>query len=407
MPTSRVPRSLGELLVEGGWVTRAELERASRSQASIGGTLGTCLLETGAVGETALTRALASVHGVEPVDAFDLRDVSPEIAATVPARLAVRHCAVPFRRSARQVDLAMAEPSDIAAVDEIAFAAGCRVKVFAAPEARVRQAIQHLYGEGMPTRFAALVDWLDRQREAGRAAATRTAAEPVAAASPEAPEPDGERRPPARVPPQPPAELRPAGGPPPAPGPAPRRRASTVTLSPEERTRLFAREEETWAERLDAARDRDEVGRVLLAALGDLFDRVVLFGVRRGAATGWMAAGPGITNGGVASFELPFDRPSVLLNLYGGSAIHVGPLPPMPAHRALVDLLGGDPPRECVLLPLRIGGRLVAAVYGDRREEPLGRIDLGALRALTARAENALVRAILLKRQGPIGPSVG
>ena len=406
-------RSLGELLVEGGWVTQAELEHASRAQASMGGTLGTCLLELGSVGEAELTRALAAVHGVEPAEAADLRDVPPDTAAAVPARLALKHCAVPFRRSARRVDLAMAEPSDVGAVDEIAFAAGSKVRVFAAPEARVRQAIQRLYGQPMPTRIAALADRLDRQRAPARGP-RRPAAEaaPEVAAPPVPGPPGAPPRPSERVldvaatsAPHPERQPEPAV-PPPLPLP-PRRRPTSVALSPEERSRLFARDEETWSERLDAARDRDEVGRVLLAALGEVFDRVVLFGVRRRAASGWMAAGPGVVQGGVDDFELPFDRPSVLLNLHGGSGIHVGPLPPMPAHRGLVELLGGEPPRECVVLPLRIGGRLVAAAYGDCLDEPLGRIDLGGLRALTARAANALERAILLKRQGHIGPSVG
>jgi len=399
-------RSLGELLVAGGWVTRAELERASRAQASIGGSLGTCLLELGAVGETALTRALGQAYGVDTVDVHDLRGAAPESADAVPAKLAVRHCAVPFRKRARQVDLAMADPADIAAVDEIAFAAGCKVRVHAAPEARVRQAIQRLYGEPMPTRLAALADQLDRQRQsAGPAAAPPSPSPPAAATPPPAAASSAADAGPPSAGPSAEPERPPAAQA--SPAAPPRRRPTSVTLSAEERSRLFAREEETWAERLDDARERDEVGRVLLAALGDLFDRVVLFGVRRGAATGWMAAGPGIARDAVSSFELPFDRPSVLLNLNGGSEIHIGPLPPMPAHRPLVELLGGDPPRECVLLPVRIGGRLVAAVYGDRREEPLGRLDLAALRGLTGRAAAALERAILLKRQGHIGPSVG
>ncbi|HEX2254365.1 MAG TPA: GAF domain-containing protein [Thermoanaerobaculia bacterium] len=197
-----------------------------------------------------------------------------------------------------------------------------------------------------------------------------------------------------------------------------------VTLSDEERAALFgaaqagvvasaALEEpaevgfDQAVERLEGAADRDEVGQLLLAFFGHHFDRVVLLGVRREATTGWLATGEGLDRRRLETLSIPFDRPSIFLNLRQGSAFHLGPLPPLPAHRPLVALLGGDQPRECLLLPVRLGGRLVAALYADRGGDRLAGLDLESLRRLTELAGAALERAILLKRREKSGSAGG
>ena len=101
----------------------------------------------------------------------------------------------------------------------------------------------------------------------------------------------------------------------------------------------------------------------------------------------------------VGGLAIPLAQPSIFLNLRQGSAFHLGPLPPLPAHRPLVAVLGGESPGECLVLPVRLGDRMVMAVYCDRHGNPLGGIDLEALRSLTDAVARALERCILLKRQ--------
>ncbi|HEX2163502.1 MAG TPA: GAF domain-containing protein, partial [Thermoanaerobaculia bacterium] len=179
----------------------------------------------------------------------------------------------------------------------------------------------------------------------------------------------------------------------PTPAPAPPRRDPTTLASA--------------VAQLDAAVERDEVGRTLLAYLRQLFDRVALFAVRRDGVHGWMGAGDGLDRERLADVAIPFDRPSIFLNLRQGSPLHIGPLPPMPAHRPLVAALGVDPPGPCVCLPVRLGERLAAVIYGDRDGAPVAALDLDALRHLADRAAAALERCISLKRQAHSGPAAG
>ncbi len=403
---------LGELLLERGWITRADLARALKTQQVLGGRLGTCLLEIEALSEELLDKALAEVHGVDAVGVEDLRHIDAETLALVPRRLAVRHRSVPVRSLGGRLELAMDDPGDLDRRDEIAFASSRRVHPLAANEARILEALERYYDEPCPGRYARLLDQLNRRRylwneaEGANAAATLFPEAPDLAPPPlpdDAPRPAAVRRPAPR-PRQRSVELSEAerqalygGRPEPPPPPAPS--AAPPAVAPES----FAAAEERLAQ-LD---ERDEVGRFLLAFLRRFFDRVVLFAVRRDGVHGWMAAGEGLAAAQPARVAVPFDRPSIFLNLERGSVFHLGPLPPLPAHGDLVDLLGGDVPAECLLLPVRLGDRMVVVIYGDRGGKRLTGVDLEALRRLAQCVTAALERCISLKRQAQSGTSAG
>lgn len=432
-------RRLGEILLEHGWITREDLARALKSQQIVGGRLGTCLLEGDSISEELLARALAEQLGVDPAPIDDLRHPDPAAIALLPKRLAVRCRAIPLRATASRLDLATSEPGNLGCHDEIAFATSRRVVVAVAGEARIVEALHRHYGEAAPGRFVGLVDRLNRQRAelANGAAAvaptpppapakaatprSSTAAAPAPAASAGGrPAPLGGGPPAPRRPPRPGAvtlsdtersALLGAGGAapatitPPAPGPARPGPAPTAAPAPAHRepTSLAAA-----TALLDEATERDEIGRVLLAFLRQFFDRVLLLAVRSDGVHGWLGAGDGVDRERLEDLAIPFDRPSVFLNLRHGSPLHLGPLPPMPAHRPLLAALGGgDPPGPCLLLPVRLGERLAAVIYCDREGAPVGGVDLDGLRRLTEQASIALERRISLKRKAHSGPAAG
>ena len=189
----------------------------------------------------------------------------------------------------------------------------------------------------------------------------------------------------------------PASSPPPRP--------TAVVLSRQERAALYGGRAPTpltyeEAEKgLAEVSDRDEAARLLVDFLRQELERVILFAVRRDATTGWTGDGDDLTEERIAALRIPLDQPSLFLNLRQGSAFHLGTLPALPAHRPLVSLLGGEAPEECLLLPVRIGERMVAAIYCDRGGAHLGEIDLEALRHLADSFAHTLERCILLKRQ--------
>jgi len=424
-------RKLGEHLLELGWLQRGDLLRAMNHQRQVGGRLGTCLLEMGVVSEPELLHALGVQHGIEPVEVDALREVPEEVRALLPAKLAVRCRAVPVQATASKVHVALLDPGDLASQDELSFAIGRRLVLRAVSEVRLCEALERYYGEPCGARIARILDRLNRQHylwseapaEAGPEPPGRPAAGGAEMAPPPLPRPDFGGRfgaPPRRAPAAagaaappapparreaaaPPAPAAPAAEPPVSPARPPR--PTAVTLSETERASLYgghAPAPLTYADaevRLAEIGDRDEAARLLVGFLRQEFDRVLLFAVRRDATHGWTGDGDGLSAERIAAVAIPFTRPSIFLNLRQGSAFHLGPLPGLPAHRPLVALLGGETPEECLLLPVRIGERMVAALWCDRAGDHLGNIDLEALRRLVDSFAHTLERCILLKRQ--------
>ena len=202
-----------------------------------------------------------------------------------------------------------------------------------------------------------------------------------------------------------------------APEPKPAR-PRFLSLTPEERAALGvagvpgAEERiplpppETLEQALDAlaeVHDREEVADVLLSLLGARYRRAALFQATRDRVTGWRAVGAGVDANAFSRFSVGFDRPSLFLNLRGGSGLHLGPLPPMPAHRELATAWGGELPRECVLLPVRLRDRLVAMIYADRAESGPAGFHLEELKRLTDATVAAFERCILYKKQAVRG----
>src|SRR3954447_24642243 len=478
---------LGQLLVARGWITVQQLTRALKNQNVAGGRLGTCLLEMDALGEELLLKGLSEQLGVPAADADELRGIPDEVLALVPEKLARRLHAVPFRVEGGRLDLALMDPRNLAAQDEIAFASGRRVKVFVADEIRILEALEKYYHEECPSRFGLVLDRLNRARflwnkpadnappHSGEELLTPIdhpfAPPPKIGLAPDLPPPVSRPvapvnpdlfsaavlfppKPPAVAPgpepppvaPPPPVPVAPAVAarsspsktvtvptpkvaaaaamaapavspePPPVPAPPPPPpkplRSQSVSLTPEERDELGALGyvEPAGADRslpapttlaeaeeeLARATDLEEVARLVLGFLGRDHRRAALFQVSRERVTGWRIHGTRIDREALAAYSIGFDQPSLFLNLRHSDGIYLGPLPPMPAHRQLARTWGGDLPRDCVLLPVRIKDRLVMVIYADGATR--GPIDLSQMQRLTAAATAAVERCILQKK---------
>lgn len=451
---------LGQLLVARGWITVQQLTRALQNQNVVGGRLGTCLIEMDALSEETLLKGLSEQLGVPAAELDDLRMIPEEVRDLIPEKLARRCRTVPFQVLGGRLDVAMMDPRNLSAQDEIAFASGKRLKVHVSHEVRIFEALEKYYNEELPSRFGLLLDRLNRARylwkgnrpdparaepapeESGlygpsprlvappplpdldlpptpaprpRVAVPAALAKPAAAALVQ---PAPEVRPAPR--PAPPA-ARPAAAPPvqpaapaaaaPEPPPAPVRPVS-VALTPEERAALGTGRQkgrpappspESLAEveeAFQATHDTEDVAVTLIAFLSRTFRRVALFQVARDRVTAWMANGADIDQEAFQRFSIGFDQPSLFLNLRNGSGLHLGPLPPMPAHRELAQTWGGELPRDCVMLPIRLRDRLVSVVYADGTSKGVGGIDLSQLQRLTASTTAAFERCILNKKRG-------
>lgn len=140
---AQVPR-LGDLLLALGATTPAQLRAAVDNQVIFGGRLGTNLLEIGGVTEEALAQALSQRHGV-PVAHGDVT-VDPAVLALLRPELVDRLEVIPRRLDGKRLEVLVADPTDLAKLDEVAFATGKQVRPVVVPEARLWALLQRHYG---------------------------------------------------------------------------------------------------------------------------------------------------------------------------------------------------------------------------------------------------------------------
>ncbi len=135
---------LGQKLLNARLVDEGTLHKAQQHQKSMGGTLTGNLVKIGAISEEQLLQFLSQYYHVP---AADLRSTEPDPACIrlIPAELATKFMALPLKRNGRKLIVAMANPSNIFALDDIKFLTGCDVEGWVATEAAVKKAIDRHY----------------------------------------------------------------------------------------------------------------------------------------------------------------------------------------------------------------------------------------------------------------------
>ncbi|MEM9518304.1 MAG: ATPase, T2SS/T4P/T4SS family [Actinomycetota bacterium] len=134
-------RRLGEILVDLGLVTELQVERALADGKETGRMLGDVLLEDGLITGQDLLRALAAQFGVEFVDLDDVQ-IDAELVRRVPDQIARGHRAVPYAVSEDTILVAMANPIDVVAVDDIRHLLQAPVKPVMADFAQIEATIE-------------------------------------------------------------------------------------------------------------------------------------------------------------------------------------------------------------------------------------------------------------------------
>ena len=135
---------LGSLLVKNGDITKEQLEEALKLQEGSGERLGAVLQKHGFITERQLIDTLMSQLGVEFVD-LNTYAIPPEMAQLLPKNLAKKHMVVPVKATRSEVWLAMADPLNFMAVEEVGAATRRRVVPVIAASAAVERAVRNLY----------------------------------------------------------------------------------------------------------------------------------------------------------------------------------------------------------------------------------------------------------------------
>ena len=136
---------LGELLLRERRVTPTQLQEALTYQRSNGGRLGSSLVKLGFLTEDDISKLLSRQYGVPAVD---LKAVSFDqtLLRLIPAETAAKYNVIPVSKSGNTLTLAMTDPTNVFAMDDIKFRTGLNVEPVIGAETAIQEAVNHYYG---------------------------------------------------------------------------------------------------------------------------------------------------------------------------------------------------------------------------------------------------------------------
>jgi type IV pilus assembly protein PilB len=140
-----MPVKLGELLLKENMVTPQQLQEALSHQKMNGGKLGKAFVSLGYVRDEEITSLLSRQYGVPSIN-LDHFEVDPAIIKIIPAETSRKYQILPLSRSGATLTIAMADPTNVFAMDDIKFMTGYNVEPVVASETSLEEAIDKYYG---------------------------------------------------------------------------------------------------------------------------------------------------------------------------------------------------------------------------------------------------------------------
>jgi type IV pilus assembly protein PilB len=137
-------RRLGDLLVAEGLITDAQLKQALGDQKGKTDKLGSILVKLGFITEEQLIGFLSRQYGI-PSITLNKVEIDPETLRLVPTTIALKYEVLPVKRIGGTLTLAMADPTNVFALDDIAFMTNLQILPVVAPQAAIRKGIERYY----------------------------------------------------------------------------------------------------------------------------------------------------------------------------------------------------------------------------------------------------------------------
>jgi type IV pilus assembly protein PilB len=145
MPIRRIiNKQLGELLIERGILNQQQLEKALSYQKERGGLIGEILVELAFVKEEDIAQALTAQYGF-PYLPLSNYEINAEIINVIPGRVAKQYLLVPIDRIGNNLTLAMSNPLNVQAIEDVELLSGCSVQTFVSTASDIKKAIEKYY----------------------------------------------------------------------------------------------------------------------------------------------------------------------------------------------------------------------------------------------------------------------
>jgi len=137
-------KQLGELLVDLGLITMDQLKQALETQKDKGGLIGQVLVDLGYVSEEAIAQAITAQYGF-PYLPLENYEIDPEIVKIVPKNVTIQYCLIPVDKIGSNLTIAMANPLNNQAVEDIALLSGLYIQLFVSTATDIKKAIEKYY----------------------------------------------------------------------------------------------------------------------------------------------------------------------------------------------------------------------------------------------------------------------
>jgi type IV pilus assembly protein PilB len=164
MATNVVQDRLGDLFVREGLVTQEQLQAALKEAKDTKTRIGYALVKLEFVKEDELTRALAKQFRIPAVDLEKVK-IEERILKLIPEDVAMKHRVLPLRKVGRTLTVAMANPTDVGALDNLKFITRCEIEPVIVGEYTLQKHLEEYYDTGETGMQEVLGDLLDEEIE--------------------------------------------------------------------------------------------------------------------------------------------------------------------------------------------------------------------------------------------------
>jgi len=334
---------IGDMLVQSGIISGEQLNEALKCQVIYGGKIGTNLIELGFISEDTIAAFLSKKLGVPYANQESLSNIPPDIIQLIPGDIAEKYHVIPVSLEKNRLSLALEDPTDLTAIDEISFITNFSVSPVVTPEVDLMLALERYYGIKRDARYVPVIPQEGPKKESSKEVSKPT--------------------PKASLPAQPAEKI--------------------VDLEEEFEEAEIVQEEarkdileefsiDELSRTLAESGNRDVIADVISRYLGEEFSRMALFIVKGKKAVGWRAMKDREVLAGIEEMQISLENPSVLKTVAEGNSFYLGPIPETETNQELISAMGGETPVAALLVPISIMGKVVNILYVDGGEKELG-----------------------------------
>jgi hypothetical protein len=358
-------------LIDKGYVTEEQCSEALQRQVIFGGRLGTNLLELFHVEEGQLLEALSYVLRVPAADPEKLEDIPNGLLDSFPEDLAQKFKIIPFEENKGRIHVAMTDPKDMEALDEISFITGKVIKPHVTTELKMGFLLEKIYGIQRDRRFISIPEEEMKRRREWEAKKKQKELEKKRA---ESSQPEGRMQ---------------------SPSAGSVFEAPTISSADEEPPPIEATTFQGASQMLAQAANRDDIASTLLTFANMHLERSILFILKGSQIYAWKVGGIWKSHENVNQVRFSTDMPTLVQEVAQSSKPFKGPLLQIDVHKKIIGTLGAPYPEQVVAFPLAIRKRVFSVLYGDNgiSGDPFG--DLTELRKIAQKAALAFEVLIL------------